>query len=155
MNAIRRSNTPSHNRFLPSSNRVVVQGKDDYWLFSWYDVKSAGLNKLCYTCYRAPLTVFPILEGTSVLGRKTHISFNLVRRYHSSNNPHNWRSFLCLQSSRGFAVQERGLKGQSRRNFDAVNDTQRRKHLLSISVKRTKPKWKMGKYSKDALQICL
>ena len=42
------------NRFLPSWNRVVVQGKDDYWLFSWYDVKSAGLNKLCYTCYRAP-----------------------------------------------------------------------------------------------------
>ena len=134
--AQRRSNTSRYNRFLPSSNRVVVQGRDDYWLFSWYDVKSAGLNKLCYTCYRAPLSVFPIREGTSVLGRRIHISFNLVRRYHSSNNPRNWRSFLCLQSSRGFAVQERGLKGQSRRNFDAVNNAQRRKHFRSLFLLR-------------------
>ena len=96
VNAIhqRRSNTPRQNRFLQSSNRVVVQGKDDYWLFSWYDVKSAGLNKLCClcvnsTCYRAPQSVFPIREGMSVLGRKTYISFNPVRRYHSSNNQRN------------------------------------------------------------------
>ena len=59
-----------------------------------------------------------------------------MRRYHSSNNPRNWRSFLCLQSSRGFAVQERGLKGQSRRNFDAVNNAQRRKHFRYLFLLR-------------------
>ena len=57
-----------------------------------------------------------------------------MRRYHSSNNPRNWRSFL--QSSRGFAVQERGLKGQSRRNFDAVNNAQRRKHFRYLFLLR-------------------
>ena len=43
---------------------------------------------------------------------------------------------MCLQSSRTFAVQERGLKGQSRRNFDAVNNAQRRKHFRYLFLLR-------------------
>ena len=84
VNAIhqRRSNTPRQNRFLQSSNRVVVQGKDDYWLFSWYDVKSAGPNKLCCfcvnsTCYPVPQSVFLIRDGTSVLGKK--LTYHLIQ----------------------------------------------------------------------------
>ena len=78
----------------------------------------------------------PSNPGRNVLGRKTLILFNPVRRYHNSTNQRNKRSFLCLQSSRTFAVQERGLKGQSRRNFDTVNNAQRRKHFLYLFLLR-------------------
>ena len=43
---------------------------------------------------------------------------------------------MCLQSSHTFAVQESGLKGQSRRNFDTVNNAQRRKHFRSLFLLR-------------------
>ena len=43
---------------------------------------------------------------------------------------------MCLQSSRSYAVQGRGLKGQSRRNFDAVNNAQRRKHFRYLFLLR-------------------
>ena len=43
---------------------------------------------------------------------------------------------MCLQSSRTFALPERGLKGQSRINFDTVSNAERRKHFRYLFLLR-------------------
>ena len=43
---------------------------------------------------------------------------------------------MCLQSSRTFALPERGLKGQSRINFDTVSNAEIRKHFRYLFLLR-------------------
>ena len=137
MNAIHRGGAILRdNSFLLSSNRVVVQGKDDYWLF-FLETMSNPLDWInCVVHIQIPLateclSVLSIQEGTFWVEKLT---YHLMQCDGTTAQLINaTKEVSCVYNQ---AVISQYRKKPEQKNFDTINNAQRRKHFRSLFLLR-------------------